>query len=650
MSGTFWLETIGVKIIADASIYKKEIAAATADVVAATTNVKAYSEDMAAHIKRANEQTIKSFEGVAQAGHKSALVLKSAKAAVVSEADKMKQALAIYNEGAPTKLAGLEKQFADARESIGNLRETTDRLVEIKTAAADSAAQMQVLGTAADAAALGIGILNIDAGLGIASVNRIAQACPEAAAGLGVFAASVTATTYALQGQEGVTNLVANSTELFAMLLKGASFGLADYTEQTKIAKQAEQELAQAQTSAAGMSQQIIEERTKLMRGLVEQVQALHDVSDSAEAAFVKNYVNELHASGTYGGKLDSENLRAHQTFEAERISRLLTEYKQEADAIGRTREELIGLAMDRDHASDAARREFEALQKLAAFRREQVEAERAAKEEARRADSEAKRHAETLTREGERVTESVKTAAEKQADYLKHLRELRDANAIDESTYNRAVVKAMSADEDPGTKHRKTRVDAGGAEPGGSLSLPEFKTPKQLRNFQNATRNMLASGAFNSPIGGLPSPLATMVIAARQQAAAMRESAKFRRAGSPGKEDSGTSDFPINAEAIMPYQRPIRMPTPEEIAAGHRGRRIGSFPLEEGESENFTTPDLRMGPVPMPHLVTNGPESKVGTATDKLVAALEKNNELLTENNKTMEKSDKLEIVAADF
>src|SRR6478752_5644011 len=120
------LESLRIKILADASDLKKQTAATVADVQNATGKIAQHGADMAASIKRHCDDAAKSFEGVAQASQKAALQVKQAAASTLSDAEKIKQAMAIYNDTAPKPLAGLDNQFASAHAGLDSLKQTAD--------------------------------------------------------------------------------------------------------------------------------------------------------------------------------------------------------------------------------------------------------------------------------------------------------------------------------------------------------------------------------------------------------------------------------------------------------------------------------------------------------------------------------------------
>jgi hypothetical protein len=101
----------------------------------------------------------------------------------------------------------------------------------------------------------GRGGMNLAYGLSRAGATGTAGA---GAAAVAMFAASVTAATYAISGAKGVQEEYNNLVELGAHLLKAISFGTADYTEETKRATQSQADLSRVTASGAEYSKTLI--------------------------------------------------------------------------------------------------------------------------------------------------------------------------------------------------------------------------------------------------------------------------------------------------------------------------------------------------------------------------------------------------------
>lgn len=460
------VDTLEVVLKADASDYAKSVKDMVDGIKSATDKTVADHKRMIESAKAVSDETIKSYEGMAQSAMKSAQVagtaidthiskLKELKAAQDAAAQvKLASATAAYHASAPGN--PLAAEFAAAKAGIDTLRATSQQAaVATEAAAANEKLHTSIgmVGKGLELAAPILGIVNADLGLASIGIARVSEVCPQAAAGLAVFGASIYATSYALGGAEAANNSFSNTLELSKMLLSGVTFGYADYTEATKLAKEGTAALNSQMASGAAMVQEYRTKREALIGTLHQEVQALHDVSDAAEAKYVAHYRGSLGQLGIRGPQLDQEEAKAHGEFQQRRVDDFITSKKSKIDAIGQTAADKEKELLDTLNLTKAQREQVDALNKLQATKEAAIEAskkEAKAQEDsaraAKHAADESKRQQEHLEQArksaGQHLHESLMTDAEKISEETKKAKELLDASAITKEDFDRYVAK----------------------------------------------------------------------------------------------------------------------------------------------------------------------------------------------------------------
>jgi len=392
--------------------------------------------------------------------------------------------------------------IADWDRQVAAMRASLDKTAASAAAATVAkhtlARAISGVGTAASIAAPFVAMLNVDAGLATMGVGNLAIAAGEAggaaapaAAGLATFTAAVVGTTYAISGVEGVKNIIPNILEGTKYVLYAVTAGYVDLTAKTQAAAQGQVDFARMTSSAQSQASAMIEERVNLVRGLKSEIAAMADVSEKAEEAFK---ANKLGRFGQLGGKPESAQYVGSDIddhFDARRNKDLIASLEKEAGVYKFTREQLAmyQLAQNNASASDIVRvkalfEKMDAVDAAAAAERQAKSAAEDAARDAKRAADAAQREVDHVLREGESVTKSLRTEAEKRADEIKNIERLFRAGAIDQTTYDRAMTQATSPAVSA-ERHARQIVNPGpldDLEYGSANMVREFAQYKSLR------------------------------------------------------------------------------------------------------------------------------------------------------------------------
>ncbi len=268
----------------------------------------------------------------------------------------------------------------------------------------------------------------------------------------------------------------------------------------------------------------------------------------------------------------------------------------------------------------------------LADLSPEAKEIAKIADREKKKADTESERLRKVLEHEADRIKEAVKTPEEKVESALKEATDLAKKNllsAADLAKYKSKLYEELDKDL---AKHTRST---------GTVAHSALLDPS----------TMGASVSGMVAMGSMLDARAERVHAAK----AAREAAALA--------------------SVKPLGRIIRAATPDEMVAGHRGRKA---PAEFGVPEDDylgtrlprptrTIAELYGPHVPgidaitaraqamhdadfSPKLVSSGPPSETKSVADKLVTTLEKTNEALKENTAATQKSESLVLDAANF